>query len=249
MGKEDVKLNFRPMTPTHHALLHALSTYLTYIKRRLTSCIEDGSKLDTKAWHRRTLELQDVRDLLHVFCEIIQWVGYWFIARVKLTRQPLGQARPVPLPSRSAPLLTHLHAHLLAHLSTASSDQARGPVVVALAYLLKRSSRPLVTLLHQWVGLGERALADEDLDIDAQPWADLGITRKAIPAVRNAELRWGYTFSPSKMPGFIPKSDRKSLFEAGNSLRLLKEASNGQHPLCGEDWGLQGTWGWGEDAE
>jgi hypothetical protein len=62
------------MTPTHHAFLHALSTYLTYIKQRLTSSIEECSTSDNRAWHRWCLALRDVRELLGVLCEIIQWV-------------------------------------------------------------------------------------------------------------------------------------------------------------------------------
>jgi hypothetical protein len=160
--------------------------------------------------------------------------------------QPFDQTKPTPLPSRATTLLTHLHAHLLARLSTSSPAQTRSEPVLALAYLLKTSSQPLLALLHQWVGLSDTSPADEVVDPEAQPWADLGITRHAVPIAKQ-DPRWEYTFSSSKMPGFIPKSDRRTLFEAGRSLRLLREASGGRHPLCGGGWDLAGSWGWGED--
>jgi hypothetical protein len=160
--------------------------------------------------------------------------------------QPLDRAKPVPLPSRATSILTHLHAHLLARISTSSSSQSRSEPVIALAYLLKTSSQPLLAHLHQWVGLSDTSPADEVIDPDAQPWSDLGITRHALGG---QETRWEYTFSSSKMPGFIPKADRRTLFEAGRSLRLLREASGGRHPLCAGGWGLAGSWGWGEEKE
>lgn len=114
---------------------------------------------------------------------------------------------------------------------------------------MSRASQPLLSLLHQWVGLAEASTADEDVDPDSQPWADLGITRSRISHNRQQGLMWDYTFSASKMPRFVPKSDRRILFEAGKSLRLLRDASEGQHPLCAGDWGLTGHWGWGEDSK
>lgn len=163
--------------------------------------------------------------------------------------QPLQQSKPTPLPSRATAVLTHLHAHLLARLSTSSPAQSRSEPVLALAYLLKTASQPLLALLHQWVGLADHSPADEVIDPDAQPWSDLGITRIPMPVSPNQEGRWEYTFSSSKMPGFIPKADRRTLFEAGRSLRLLREASGGRHPLCGGGWELAGSWRWGEDQE
>jgi hypothetical protein len=161
----------------------------------------------------------------------------------------LSQTKPTPLPSRATAVLTHLHAHLLARLTTSSPHQIHSEPLLALAYLLKTASQPLLALLHEWVGLSDRSSADEDTEIEAQPWSDLGITRHKMPVNPNQEPRWEYTFSSSKMPGFIPKTDRRTLFEAGRSLRLLREASGGRHPLCGGGWELTGTWGWGEQDE
>lgn len=171
-----------------------------------------------------------------------------FKPSLSLTVQPLDQNKPVPLSSRATSLLTHLHAHLLARMSTSSPAQNRADPVLALAYLLKISSEPLVALLHQWVGLSANSPADENVDPDAQPWSDLGITRHSMPMSKQ-EPRWEYTFSSSKMPGFIPKADRRTLFEAGRSLRLLREASGGRHPLCGGGWEVAGSWAWGEEKE
>ena len=48
------------------------------------------------------------------------------------------------------------------------------------------------------------------------------------------------------MPSFIPRESRRVLFEAGRSLRLLREASGGQHPLCSSSWRLRASWGWAD---
>jgi hypothetical protein len=69
------KLTCRPMTPTHHSLLHGLSTCLTYVKQRLTSSIEGCSKEDKPTWLKASSGLRDVRELLAVLCDIIQWVS------------------------------------------------------------------------------------------------------------------------------------------------------------------------------
>jgi len=236
------------MTPTHHSLLHGLSTCLTYVKQRLTSSIEGCSKDDNAAWIACSTELKDVGALLGVLCDVIQWVNPALIDLSCADNQPLDQVKPTPLPSRAATLLTHLHAHLLARISTSSPAQIHSEPVLALAYLLKTSSQPLLALLHQWVGLSDTSPGDEVIDPEAQPWSDLGITRHTVSAIAQ-ETRWEYTFSSSKMPGFIPKADRRTLFEAGRSLRLLREASGGRHPLCGGGWDLAGSWGLGEDAE
>jgi hypothetical protein len=134
----------------------------------------------------------------------------------------------------------------LSHLSTASHAQQRGSIVLSLAYILSHASKPFLALLHQWVGLGTSPA--EEIDPDAQPWADLGITRESLPLGETGELRWGYTFSPRRMPGFVPREMRRTLFEAGRSLRLLREASGGGHPLCWNQWTLQSGWGWGQDS-
>lgn len=149
--------------------------------------------------------------------------------------------------SQASVLLTKLHAHFLASLSTSSPTQRHGSAVLALAYLLSRSSAPLLHLLQQWIGLADSSSIDEDTDADSQPWSDLGITRLAIPDGSDG-VRWEYSFSSRRMPGFIPRSDRHTLFEAGKSLRLLREATGGGHPLCFGEWGLKGDWGWDENG-
>jgi hypothetical protein len=101
----------------------------------------------------------------------------------------------------------------------------------------------LLALLHQWVGLANSDAIDNDNEPESQPWTDLGITRKTI---RNEPGKWVYEFSAKRLPGFIPKESRRMLFEAGRSLRLLREASGGQHPLCAGGWGLDAKWSWGE---
>jgi hypothetical protein len=133
-------------------------------------------------------------------------------------------------------------------MTTSSPAQRHSTVVLALAYLLSRTSGPLLHLLHQWVGLASSSTIDEDNDETSQPWSDLGITRSlSTIAGGRGQIRWEYTFSASKMPGFIPRPDRRTLFEAGKSLRLLREASEDQHPLCFGEWGLKSDWGWSED--
>lgn len=69
------KLTSRPMTPTHHSLLYALLTCLAYVKQRLTFSIEDNSREGQADWNRCGSGNKDIRALLGVLCEIIQWAS------------------------------------------------------------------------------------------------------------------------------------------------------------------------------
>lgn len=157
----------------------------------------------------------------------------------------MDAAKPFGLPARPASVLTHLHAHLVAHLSTETAEQQRGYVSLSLAYLLSHASQPFLDLLHQWIGLADDSRMEESLDPEEQPWADLGITRESLPPTEVQDVRWGYTFSARRMPAFVPRDVRRTLFEAGRSLRALREASKGQHPLCSTEWPIRASWGWG----
>ncbi|BEJ16034.1 hypothetical protein CspHIS471_0506390 [Cutaneotrichosporon sp. HIS471] len=222
-----------PLTPTHHALFYTLSTILTYVKDRLAAGVEATfQKIDPSApWLRRGAALAGTRELTATLCEVMCW--------------PIDTVKPVGLPARPASVLTHLHAHLVAHLSTATTEQRHSYVVLSLAYLLSHASKPFLDLLHQWIGLEDDSRTEECEDPEAQPWADLGITRKALPPADGYDVRWEYTFSARRMPAFVPRDDRRTLFEAGRSLRALREASKGLHPLCSIDWPIRASWGWG----
>lgn len=65
----------RPMTPTHHSLIHALSTCLTYIKQELTTAIEESKSQAAPAMIGSSKRLDDIREMLHELCDIVQWVG------------------------------------------------------------------------------------------------------------------------------------------------------------------------------
>ncbi|WVQ82146.1 hypothetical protein IAT38_004274 [Cryptococcus sp. DSM 104549] len=218
-----------PLTPTHHALLHALSTYLTFIKQRLTTAIDECVDESTSSWNKWMSATTYVRQLGETLCEVMCW--------------PLNGSTAQALPSRASSLLTHLYSHLFASLST-SPNRTR-PTPLALAYLLSQSSTPFLTVLHAWVGLSPGTSIEEDADPEAQPWADLGITRKLKST---GDDGWEYEFSAGRMPEFVPKDVRRTLFEAGRSLRLLREASGGGHPLCGDGWGVEPRWEWGSGS-
>lgn len=162
--------------------------------------------------------------------------------RIPVDSQPLGRSGADGLPARASSLLTHLYAFLVAQLDTSVETSVR---TLLCSYLMSQSSGPFLSLLHAWLGLATSP-ADEDDDATSQPWADLGVTRTALPSSAEGEARWAYDFASRKMPAFIPKDLRKTLFQAGRSLRLLREASGGQHPLCRSDGALQSGWGWGE---
>ncbi|WVF71535.1 hypothetical protein IAT40_006343 [Kwoniella sp. CBS 6097] len=221
-----------PLTPTHHALFHAVSTYVTFIKQRLTSAVEECSEENSAGWNSWIAATKDVGELTEALCDVMGW--------------PLTGSTALALPSRSSALLSHLYAHLLAAFST-SSTTARGtsPTTLALAYLLSNSSGPVLTLLNAWIGLGDSSTQDDDNEAASQPWTDLGITRQRL---NTSEGGWDYTFSSKRMPGFIPREDARTLFEAGRSLRLLRDASAGGHPLCATDWGIEARWTWGHES-
>lgn len=63
----------RPLTPTQHALLYALSTVMTLVRDRLAAGV--GSHSKGAAWLRTSAELGDVRRLVEALCEIMCWVG------------------------------------------------------------------------------------------------------------------------------------------------------------------------------
>lgn len=168
--------------------------------------------------------------------------------RQYLTTQPLEMRKPDPLPSRASVILDRLYAQLLARISTASPAQGQDRTTLALSFIMTRASQPLLTLLHQWVGLADSSTADDNTDPDSQPWADLGITRSHSSYGGAQRRTWDYSFSASKMPRFVPRSDRRVIFEAGKNLRLLRDASEGRHPLCTSNWDLAGDWGWDQDT-
>lgn len=240
------------MTPTHHALLHSISTYLTFIKQRLTTALGDCTVESTANWLRWGSRLEDLREITETLCEIMSWVSRknWPLLYVSIltSLQPLGEAKAQALPSRGSSVLSHLYTHLLAHHSTGSPVQQRSPRVLALAYILSQASKPFMTLLHQWVGLTDSSALDDIGDPDSQPWADLGISRSQLPPRDGIDVHWQYEFSAKRMPTFIPKESRRTLFEAGRSLRLLRDASDGQHPLCGTSWGIEVDWKWGVEG-
>ncbi|WVW83821.1 hypothetical protein I302_105842 [Kwoniella bestiolae CBS 10118] len=216
------------LTPTHHALLHGLSTYLTFIKERLTTAIEENARESHAGWNKWLGATKDVRELGETLCEVMCW--------------PLSSAEAFALPSKSSALLSHIYNHLLASISTSTSTP-NTPLTLALAFLFNKSIGPFLNLLRAWIGLADSSTQDEDADPTSQPWLDLGITRRLT-----SSGTWEYTFSSRKMPSFVPKSDRRTFFEAGKNLRLLREASDGSHPLCSGDWGLDHGFGWGEGS-
>ncbi|GMK55327.1 hypothetical protein CspeluHIS016_0203830 [Cutaneotrichosporon spelunceum] len=226
-----------PLSPTHHALFHTLSTILTYVKDRLAVGVEVTfqQKDPSAPWLRRSTALAGTRELTTTLCEVMCW--------------PIDTVKPVGLPARPASVLTHLHAHLVAHLSIATAEQQRDSVILSLAYLLSHASKPFLDLLHQWIGLSDDSHVEKYEDPETQPWTDLGITRKPLPAADGYDVRWEYTFSARRMPAFVPRDDRRTLFEAGRSLRMLREASKGLHPLCSTDWSIRASWGWGRADE
>ncbi|WVO16224.1 hypothetical protein L204_103895 [Cryptococcus depauperatus] len=216
--------NAQPLTPTHHALLHGISTYLTYIKERLTNAVNQCLEEDLPNWNKWILITKKVRQLSEYLCQVVCW--------------PLDSYSAQALPHRGSSLLSHLYSHLVSTLAVFPNQHH--PVPIALAYLLGHSTGPFFNLLHSWLGL--ESLPDEEYaDPTHQPWTDLGITRQLVGG------RYEYKFSSRLMPAFIPNEAKQILFEAGKSMRILDEASKGQHPLCDNDWGLETKWLWGEE--
>lgn len=64
-----------PLTPTHHALFHAVSTYLTFIKNRLSSAISENEAETTSGWVKWKAALKDVGDLLRMLVDLMGWVS------------------------------------------------------------------------------------------------------------------------------------------------------------------------------
>lgn len=73
--RQDPLTTGRPLTPTHHSLLHALSTCLAYVKQDLTASIERAQGDANPTMIKWTVLLQNTRELLSVLCDIIQWAS------------------------------------------------------------------------------------------------------------------------------------------------------------------------------
>ncbi|WWC61798.1 uncharacterized protein I303_104383 [Kwoniella dejecticola CBS 10117] len=206
-----------PLTPTHHALLHGLSTYVTFIKERLTVAVEENLNESQSSWIKWLGATQDVRELGQLLCEVMCW--------------PISSSEAVALPTRSSALLSHVYNHLLASMST-TFLHSQSSSTLTLAFLFSQAVGPFLALLKAWVGLSDSPSQDEDIQPDSQPWSDLGITREM------RQGHWEYTFLARRMPSFIPRSDGRNLFEAGKNLRILRGATGGSHPLCATVWNL-----------
>lgn len=63
----------RPLTPTHHALFHAVTTYLTYVKDRLAETIAGSSDLP---WNAVIASLSEIDEIASLLCEVMCWVGH-----------------------------------------------------------------------------------------------------------------------------------------------------------------------------
>lgn len=214
-----------PLTSTHHALFHALGTYLTYIKDRLACAATECHEQGPSRWNSWMLATRHVKQLAETLCGVVRWP----------TSSPDAHA----LPSRASALLTHLHGQFLAILSTSPSQHH--PSAIALAYLLSQASAPFLNLLQSWLGFP--GTDDEDQSPGSQPWTDLGISRKLVGDA------WKYEFSAGRMPGFVPKEARRILYEAGKGLRTLKVATNGLHPLCNIRQAIDIRWIWGDSEK
>lgn len=151
----------------------------------------------------------------------------------------MDSSKPLGMPARASSLLSHLHALLTAQLSGSAGSSTSG--MLCSAYLLESASRPFLSLLDKWLGLGPvpMSTAEDGEDPYNQPWEDLGITRTITSG-----SRVHFEFSSKMMPTFVPKPLRRGVFEAGKSLRLLKDASQGRHPLCTTTWDIITSWGW-----
>lgn len=214
-----------PLTSTHHALFHALGTYLTYIKDHLTCAATECHEQGSSRWNSWMLATRHVRQLAETLCDVVRW--------------PTSSSEAHALPSRASTLLTHLYGQFMAILSTSASQHH--PSAIAVAYLLSQASAPFLSLLQSWLGFP--GIDEEDQSPGSQPWTDLGISRKL------AGDAWKYEFSAGRMPGFVPKEARRILYEAGKSLRTLKVATHGLHPLCNIEQAIDIRWTWGDSEK
>lgn len=233
-----------PLTSTHHALFHALGTYLTYIKDHLTCAATECHEQGSSRWNSWMLATRHVRQLAETLCDVVRWVsGFPHLASdsvfIFLIAQPTSSSEAHALPSRASTLLTHLYGQFMAILSTSASQHH--PSAIAVAYLLSQASAPFLSLLQSWLGF--LGIDEEDQSPGSQPWTDLGISRKLVGDA------WKYEFSAGRMPGFVPKEARRILYEAGKSLRTLKVATHGLHPLCNIEQAIDIRWTWGDSEK
>lgn len=66
--------SFSPLTSTHHALFHALGTYLTYIKDRLACAATECHEQGPSRWNSWMLATRHVKQLAETLCGVVRWV-------------------------------------------------------------------------------------------------------------------------------------------------------------------------------
>ncbi len=71
-----------PLTPTHHAMVHAISTYLTYLKQQLTIVIGEENESQVSGIHAAQSSLRSLHDLAVLLCDIICWVSLLIMSKL-----------------------------------------------------------------------------------------------------------------------------------------------------------------------
>ncbi len=128
-------------------------------------------------------------------------------------------------------MLNIVYGLLDAHLAVQSPVDTPSEVAVSLAYILAHSSGPLLTLLQQWVGLLDSDHIDHNGDPEAQPWADLGITRRSRRRTDGSSVSWEYDFSSRKMPSFVPREPAAANLRDGQILEALARSVRRATPI------------------
>lgn len=67
----------RPLTSTHHAMLHHAGTVLTHVKQRLSDTMAGPDGQATRGWTETRLDLRPAKDQLVMLCDLLGWVR-WF---------------------------------------------------------------------------------------------------------------------------------------------------------------------------
>lgn len=79
-------MSHRPLTSTHHAMLHHAGTVLTHEKQRLAETVSQSSHSVPRGWAETALDLRPAKDQLVMLCDLLGWVrGSHIVKRPALT--------------------------------------------------------------------------------------------------------------------------------------------------------------------
>ncbi|OCH93115.1 hypothetical protein OBBRIDRAFT_725379 [Obba rivulosa] len=228
-GRQRLHQTYRSDEPVSHALMHALSSVLTYSRHLLNTlplAKEDNEWGDavsmTASWVQYA-ELEELLRALSAFCH----------REEHLTPRQYGE-----LPMAVPELLSHIYQTLEGHYSR----RAPRIVLAVFAFILTVTSRDYFQQLGQSVGYGNmRPMKDGTASV-------LPMVDGAVPALEEQDIGQNDdVLQETSFPTFVDPSVAEALPRARKSLALLRRAQPDHPLLTRKNEDVEITWLWTQD--